>query len=708
MAGIATRGVVGSRTTGAATVVRESPPTARSDRSLDRFVIAAAAGVIVAAVPFLWLLWDLWSGLHPARVAYNSDFYDAQARAIMHGHLWVSKRVLDVEAFRHGNHYYTYFGILPSLLRIPLLLVAPNLYGQLTAPFIGLAWLLSALFSSLLIWRVRAMTRGNAPLGRVEAASYGALMATICGGSAFLLLASTPWVYHEDLAWSVALTVGTLFALLGVIERPSKGRVIASGVLVLAASLNRVTTGWACVLAAGLVGLWFLTKRSGTEDRRWAYPMFSIAFVSLAAGCAVNLLKFGTPFGISLVNEAFTAVNAHQREFLAHTGGRGYSLSFVPTTLLAYFQPFGLHLQSVFPFVTLPVAPSSVVGGVFINRIYRIASAPASMPLLFLLTCWAVVATYKRRARRELRPLRYLLIAAVFPIGPILLWGSVIQRFEADLLPLFILGAAIGLVELARLVEARRPRLRAPLVGAVFVLGAFSILANFGIAVSPTSQWTTAQAAGYVRTQKAISDVTGHPLASYVVTGTTLPYWAPAGELFAADNCSALYLSTGESFSTVPQSQLQHATWLTVEAGPGIDHTLLATFHDLGRSSVGARSPLLTYGPYTIFVEKAGQNEVRFGVTSPSDTSLGTQVKIKENKQYPLHVVTDPYLDVAQVTLGQGTVFDGVLSSRGQATPGVSQLPEAGASGFVTVADHTTSPPRMSLCLSLASRRASR
>ena len=42
-----------------------------------------------------------------------------------HGHLYISKTVLQIEGFKHAGHYYTYFGILPSLLRIPILFADP-------------------------------------------------------------------------------------------------------------------------------------------------------------------------------------------------------------------------------------------------------------------------------------------------------------------------------------------------------------------------------------------------------------------------------------------------------------------------------------------------------------------------------------------------------------------------------------------------------
>ncbi len=61
-------------------------------------------------------------------------------------------------------------------------------------------------------------------MGRAEATSFGLLATTIMGGSVFLILAATPYVFNEDLAWSICLTVGGLFALLGVLERPSWGQ----------------------------------------------------------------------------------------------------------------------------------------------------------------------------------------------------------------------------------------------------------------------------------------------------------------------------------------------------------------------------------------------------------------------------------------------------------------------------------------------------
>ena len=95
------------------------------------------------------------------------------------------------------------------------------------------AWLTTGLFSSLMLWRLRVLMRGAALVGRLEAAAYGVFMATVMGGSVLIFLGATPFIYNEDFAWSVPLTIGSLFAMIGVMERPSWGRIWASGVFIL-------------------------------------------------------------------------------------------------------------------------------------------------------------------------------------------------------------------------------------------------------------------------------------------------------------------------------------------------------------------------------------------------------------------------------------------------------------------------------------------
>jgi hypothetical protein len=68
-------------------------------------------------------------------------------------------------------------------------------------------------------------------------------------------------------------------------------------------------------------------------------------------------------------------------------------------------------------------------------------------------------------------------------------------------------------------------------------------------------------------------------LANHVQRGSKLPYWAPAGQIFAMDNCSGLYLSTGNDMKDVPGQQIEHYTWMPVEQSPSFTHTIGFTFN---------------------------------------------------------------------------------------------------------------------------------
>ena len=204
----------------------EPPP--RPDPSLRRFTVAAVAGLVVASVPFLWVLWDLWTGKVDLlrKEAYQTDFYDRQARALFHGHLFVQTGSLGIEGFVHDHRTYTYFGVFPSLLRMPILAVTSSLDGKLTAPSMLLGWSWRRCSVPCSSGASGSSSRGPVLLGRAEAASYGVLLASVGTGSVLVYLASTPFVYNEDLIWSAALTIASLFTLLGVLERPRRPRVV--------------------------------------------------------------------------------------------------------------------------------------------------------------------------------------------------------------------------------------------------------------------------------------------------------------------------------------------------------------------------------------------------------------------------------------------------------------------------------------------------
>jgi hypothetical protein len=683
-------------------------PRTAAEISRRRFTIAVVVGAAVVALPMLWLLWDLWNGtINTLRGVPYDNFYDMQARAMFDGRLNIPAGKMGIEAFVHDGRQYTYFGIFPSLIRMPVLLLTHRFDGELTGPSILLAWLCTGLFSSLIMWRLRILMRGQAILGRAEAASYGALMATILGGSVIVFLSATPFVYNEDFAWSVPLTVGSLFALLGVLERPSWGRVTASGVLVLCTSLNRTPTGYACIIAAGLVTLWFALGRGGQDRRRWALPLAAVAVVPFAATCAVTYAKFGIPIGLPMADQVWATVNAHRRYFLAANGGKAFSFAFLPSTAWAYLQPFGLHLTTLFPFVTPPTAPAAPLAGAVLDQTYPTASIPATMPLLLLLSCWGAVTAFRRKAVGQVRLTRIIVLAAAAATAGVFLWGYISERYMADFMPLLIIAGTIGLIDIWRRLDHRSRTARRRVLGVVVLMTVYGIVANLAISVWPVAQWSMTQDVRFVSAQRTLS--LGY-LASSVRTGPVLPYWAPSGQLFAVNHCSGLYLSTGNRMNDVPGQQIEHYTWLPVEQSPSFTQTIGFTFNQTWQHFTQPVT-LMTYGAARLVVKPDGPQFARLYIENSGTTINWPPARgfrfpdTLIHERYEITVTTDPNLKSITVIWYGEKMLNHYLDGTGPAV--VAVTPTSTPAPVVSVSQQANpgTPPSSGLCRSLVGKR---
>ena len=674
-------------------------PPADSTEGVQRFAIVSLVAVAAAAVPFLWVLWDLWNGtLNPLRTAessgYASNFYDIQARALLRGHLWVPNGSLGLEAFVHDGRQYTYFGLFPSLIRLPVLLMTHSLDGRLTAPSMLLAWLTTALFTALLMWKVRFLIRGSqASLPWLEATSYGILLAAVLAGTVLVVLAAEPWVFSEDVAWSIALTVGSVFALLGVLERPSWRRVSVAGGLVLAANLTRGTTGYACVIGAIVVAGWFGLSRQAKNERQWAVPTLLAGLIPLGVGCLVSYAKFGILFGLpassQLVYQAF------------RFRGSYFNVHFLPSTLLAYFRPNGLRLTPVFPFITLPSSITQGVGGVSLFGSDRTASVPGSMPLLFVLAIWGMVTTYRPRPVARADRFRIPVLTTILAGATIMVYGWIEDRFLGDLLPFLILAGAIGMVDLWRRLERGRT-IRWASLATVSALGLFGVVANVGMANTPTTTWSNTQFRRYVEFQRSVSDVTGHPLQSELLHGPVLPAQAPVDQLLVTGNCAALYISLGGGRPPrhifILDALDVRTVWYPVESGPPITATDDITLHQW--SGAPQLLPLVSLGKSTLDLQRIGPGEVRFSLHDPFAVQASAPIHLPSARPNAFTITADPGYHLVAVSRGTQEIFSGFLSSSGVIVRHTTKFEQGGLAPPITVSE-VPEIPNMSLCRSL-------
>ena len=580
-------------------------------KRFQRWILLGVACVLPV---YGYVLFNLFSGFSFTRALGPSGFYTFQASSMLNGHLWMRPSALGIEAFTHAGRSYTYFGVFPSILRMPFVAVfGTHGNANYTAGSIFLAWILTGLFSSMLIWRLRLMARGHAFLGRLEAATYGLLVASILGGSVIVFLAASPWVYNEDFAWSIALSIGVFWGLLGVIDSPTWGRIAGTGVLIMAASLNRLTAGWACVIAALAVGAWFRFSKRHSGNRRWVGPVVAIGVLPLGVSCAINYAKFGLPFGLPMADQVWAHVNAHRRDFLAANGGKAFSFSFLPSTLNAYLNPLNLSISGVWPYVQLPTTLPKIIGSATFDQSYPTASMPATMPLLFGLGVWGLVCTLRPRPTGRIAEVRFILIPAVIGCGGVLLWGYIANRYMADFMPLIIVASSVGLIDVARRLEGCGHWARRGAFAGFVVLALLGVVVNAAVSATPSSSWSTRQLVRLMNSQRALSL---GPLTKKVTVTEHLPTWAPAGNLYATPSCSGLYRSNGESFVDVPGQQLAHLGMSPVVQGPQYVHDLWIT-PKVPVSQIGGSTTIFRMGATRVVMRPVDRWAVGFFVRHP-------------------------------------------------------------------------------------------
>lgn len=626
---------------------------ALDEPSRRRLSVAENLGRLAALPVFCWVLFDLWSGsVILTRAESPSAIYSLQARSLLHGHLSLRPGSIGVEGFVHDGATYTYFGVFPSLLRAPILLVAPSAANDsLTALSLLAAWVATAVALGILIRGLRRTLRGSAAISRAEAAGIGLLTLSVLGGSVLLNLASNPATYSEDFAWSVALLLGAIAGLLRCLERATPWSIGATGALVVAACLNRLTTGWAAAIGCVVAALWMARGQRSGATRAQAGALAGLAALGVLAGAAVTFAKFGTPVGLPMADQVFTQVNAHRRAFLAANGGRAFSLAFLPTTLNAYLNPAKLGLSGILPFWTLPTSPPSVIGGVTIDQSLLTASATASMPLLCALGILGSITALRPKAPEGARLARIpLLVGALACVG-VLVWGFVATRYLADLLPLLVVAGSLGLLELFRRAEGWPRPARLSALGVVGLLALWSVGANVGIASSPTEHWSQAQLRNLVVAQR---DHSLGDLRARVVHASGLPSWAPLGALYDVGGCRGLYLSNGTEFSTIPAEQLMHATFMPVEQGQGIVTTLRLSL-SVPPSQLGGDVPLLRWGRTRLVLHPISGSVVSFRLVGAGHEELawpgtsGGFTQLEPGQLRYLRVSADPALGSLRV-----------------------------------------------------------
>ena len=667
------------------------------------------------------------------------NFFDAQARAFLHGHWNVPASQLAFEGFLINGKTYTYFGTWPSVLRIPLLEFAPSTYGRLTQLSMLLAFAVFTAGVIALHWRIRELLRPDAPVGRGDTLLAVAVPIVLGCGSSVLYLASRAWVYHEAILWGVAWSVVAYERIIAFLRSPTAGRLGAASAAATLAFSSRASVGLGPVLALALVlvgqlARWLRDALSDGPRRSDRRPMRALArldwmgvqeseptggrrwIVGTGVGVAIptlvysytNWSRFGSLFAVPLYRQVFYRSDPPARRLLEANGGGYFGLKSVPTTLVQYFRPDALHLHALFPWVTFPRSPPLIIDNLFISRSVS-SSLSASMPALAVLAVVGILAacSFRVAGSGNARVLRGPIIGAAIGGIVVLTTPVVAQRYLSDWIPLIAIASLAGTHTLIRRRETSEPgRSRAfstALLALVGVLAIASLWINGSLAVvyqrlyNPLSE---TQRAGMLGLQYDIDRALGSGTHELEQVDTLPSQPAPAGTTAIVGKCAALYWSDGKE-------------WFIVEGSPsgGVVRIRAA----LPEPTDTAWQPLISWtganGPDVVALRREGRylkvsRSVRLPDGSLEFNPYFPRFRFGPSRFHTIEIVTSQPLQRLRVRVdGEDVLF---LPKVKDLPSGPYQVGTANATGVAASygASIRELPPRTGVCARI--RRAAR
>lgn len=404
----------------------------------------------------------------PWPVTVRGFVFNSQVHSLLQGRLDIPPQVIGEEGFLHNGKTYTYFGLWPTLLRLPLM-------AQLWRDWTTLSCVAAATLAALALLRASRIVTLVSPTAFARAAALALAASFVLSGPQVELLGK-PTLYVEAVLWAYASACIFLCAALPLLlgDDATRYRLSVLAICAAVALLSRVSTGLGLYTACGALGL-ALVQRWRRDARPWPTiaarlrppALVLLAAVVLTAG--VNFARWGNPLEFApLAKNGYYAADPARLERLARHGT--FALVRIPDALSYYAAPNWFF-----------AAPS---GSPRAARIADLFDAPEG-PLVGVpqtLALWLAfaacgVGAFARGHRGMVFASGALGLAIGLAVGPLVTasYHYLAFRYRAEFVPLILLFALLGLRTLQAWLRTTRSMLRAPLLALIVVGSAAQI-----------------------------------------------------------------------------------------------------------------------------------------------------------------------------------------------------------------------------------------
>ena len=408
--------------------------------------------ILIAAIYYLFLAMDgSFNLFKPIELAARGMTFNSMLEHLLHGEFDVDPAAIAFEGVVRDGKTYTYFGIFPALLRLPLLPIGALAWLDVTAPYCAFAATIALCFKLASV----ALINEKLPKSRLQAIAFWAIVLSLfLGGAQIQFLRAT--LYQETLEWAGAIAAAfTYCAVRGLVARRefSTGSIAVMATLAGLGLITRVSTALGLYFATGLLILvlaWPSTGPLGSRLRWLAYGLASrrtlvgvailFGFVTLSG--IVNYQRWGNPLTFAGdVGNYNTVIPRPDRLARQAAYGIFFNIHRLWYGLIYYF----------FPIWTIIRPDGQFLFSEFETRIFDGVEAPPSSfllsdPLLLVLG-GAYLMRLPQLAREHLLDLRAataIMFGFLIPVFLVLTYIYMAFRYRMEFYPLFEFAAFLG------------------------------------------------------------------------------------------------------------------------------------------------------------------------------------------------------------------------------------------------------------------------
>jgi hypothetical protein len=426
----------------------EAHPTHRSSRT--SVALLYLIFILAAAIYYFFLLTDGSFNLFtPVERDSWGMAFNSMLEHLRHGEFDLDPATIAADGFVRNGKTYAYFGILPALLRLPLLPTGALARLDVTRLYCGLATTVAFCFKLASV----VLINGKVPKSRLQSIAFFAMaLSLFFGGAQIQFLKAS--IYLETILWAGAIAGAFIYcAVRGLIATRS----FSTGLVAVMASLaglellTRVSTALGLYLATGLLVLVLAWPSAGLPRDRMSQIVRSLASTRTVVALSI-LLGFMTVCG--LVN--------YQRwgDPLKFADFRIYTVFMAEPEHLAHWKAIGTFnverlwygiLYYFFPIWTIIRPDGQFLFSDFEKRmLYGVETPPSSFllsdPLLLVLAGAYLMRLPQlaRERRLDIAAVAALMIGLLIPVFLILTFMYMAFRYRMEFYPFLEFSAFLG------------------------------------------------------------------------------------------------------------------------------------------------------------------------------------------------------------------------------------------------------------------------